>query len=349
MTALTVEGVTVSFDGATAVDGVSLDVAAGEVLGILGPSGSGKSTLLRSVAGLERLDAGRVRWHGDDITAQPVHRRGFALMFQDGQLFPHRAVAENIAYPLRIAGERGGSARVDELLELVGLAGFGSRRVTELSGGEQQRVALARSLAARPRMLLLDEPLSALDRELRERLAGDLRRILVDTGTTAVFVTHDQDEAFAVSDRVAVMIAGRLVQVGTPAEVWRRPGSAQIARFLGYTTVLEGAAARLVDPGAPGAIALRASAVVVADGGQVAARVVRSTPAVDGARVRLVVDGIGEVDGVAGPGVPVAAGDAVGVRFDGVGIARLGLSSPRGEVASRGVADDSPVVDGVRA
>ena len=359
MTALSVEGVTVSFDGTMAVDAVTLDVAAGEVLGILGPSGSGKSTLLRSVAGLERLDAGRVRWHGDDITALPVHRRGFALMFQDGQLFPHRTVEENIAYPLRIAGERGGSGRggagrVDELLELVGLAGFGRRRVTELSGGEQQRVALARSLAARPRMLLLDEPLSALDRELRERLAGDLRRILVDTGTTAVFVTHDQDEAFAVSDRVAVMIAGRLVQVGTPAEVWRRPGSAQIARFLGYTTVLEGAAARLVDPGAPGAIALRASGVVVADGGQVAARVVRSTPAVDGARVRLAVDGIGEVDGVAGAGLPVAAGDVVGVRFDGAGIARLGGSSLGGSpvggvVASRGAADDSPLVDGARA
>ncbi|MET4581868.1 thiamine transport system ATP-binding protein [Conyzicola nivalis] len=349
MTALSVEGVTVSFDGTTAVDAVTLDVAAGEVLGILGPSGSGKSTLLRSVAGLERLDAGRVRWHGDDITALPVHRRGFALMFQDGQLFPHRTVEENIAYPLRIAGERGGSGRVDELLELVGLAGFGRRRVTELSGGEQQRVALARSLAARPRMLLLDEPLSALDRELRERLAGDLRRILVDTGTTAVFVTHDQDEAFAVSDRVAVMIAGRLVQVGTPAEVWRRPGSAQIARFLGYTTVLEGAAARLVDPGASGAIALRASAVVVADGGQITARVVRSTPAVDGARVRLAVDEIGEVDGVAGAGLPVAAGDVVGVRFDAVGIARLGSSPLGGVVASRGVADDSPLVDGARA
>jgi len=354
MTALSVEGVTVSFDGTMAVDAVTLDVAAGEVLGILGPSGSGKSTLLRSVAGLERLDAGRVRWHGDDITALPVHRRGFALMFQDGQLFPHRTVEENIAYPLRIAGERGGAGRdragrVDELLELVGLAGFGRRRVTELSGGEQQRVALARSLAARPRMLLLDEPLSALDRELRERLAGDLRRILVDTGTTAVFVTHDQDEAFAVSDRVAVMIAGRLVQVGTPAEVWRRPGSAQIARFLGYTTVLEGAAARLVDAGAPGAIALRASGVVVADGGQVAARVVRSTPAVDGARVRLAVDGIGEVDGVAGAGLPVAAGDVVGVRFDGAGIARLGGSPVGGVVASRGAADDSPLVDGARA
>lgn len=342
MSALSVEELTVSFDGSPAVDNVTMDVAAGEVLGILGPSGSGKSTLLRSIAGLERLDAGRVRWHGDDITALPVHRRGFALMFQDGQLFPHRSVARNIAYPLRIQGAPA-AGRVAELLELVGLPGFGDRRVTDLSGGEQQRVALARSLAAEPRLLLLDEPLSSLDRELRERLAGDLRRILVETATTAVFVTHDQDEAFAVSDRVAVMIGGRLEQVGTPGEVWRRPASPQIARFLGYTTVLSGAAARLVAPHTTGDVALRAAAVVLtddggADGGgtgdrgaddrgagdgSVDAVVVRSTPAIDGARVRLRVTGIGEVDGVASPRHPVVAGEGVRVRFDPAGIAEL--------------------------
>ena len=320
--ALSVAGVTVSFDGAPAVNDVTLSVAAGEVLGILGPSGSGKSTLLRSIAGLESLDAGVVRWHGEDITAVPVHKRGFALMFQDGQLFPHRTVAQNIAYPLRIA-RTPSRGRVTELLGLVGLAGFGDRRVTDLSGGEQQRVALARSLAAEPRLLLLDEPLSSLDRELRERLAGDLRRILDDTGTTAIFVTHDQDEAFAVSDRVAVMVGGVLRQSGTPAEVWRHPVSPEIARFLGYTTVLEGDAARLVRPGAQGAIALRAAAVVVTDGGPVAATVVRSTPAVDGSRVRLLVPAIGEVDGVAGPQHPVAAGEYVTVRFDDAGIADL--------------------------
>ena len=322
MTALTIDGVTVSFDGAAAVDDVSLGLEPGEVLGILGPSGSGKSTLLRSIAGLERLDAGRIAWYGDDITAVPVHRRGFALMFQDGQLFPHRTVAQNIAYPLRIA-RTPSHARVAELLALVGLAGFGDRRVTELSGGEQQRVALARSLAAEPRLLLLDEPLSSLDRELRERLAGDLRRILDETGTTAVFVTHDQDEAFAVSDRVAVMIGGRVRQTGTPAEVWRRPASAEIARFLGYTTVLGGDAARLVRPRSDGAIALRAAAVVVTHGGPVAATVVRSTPSVDGWRVRLAVPGIGELDGIAGAQHPVSAGEAVTVRFDDAGIAEL--------------------------
>ena len=321
-TALQIDDVSVSFDGVAAVDGVSLEVGAGEVLGILGPSGSGKSTLLRAVAGLERLDSGRVRWHGDDITALAVHKRGFALMFQDGQLFPHRSVAQNVSYALRLA-RTPSAQRVDELLDLVGLPGFGDRRVTELSGGEQQRVALARSLAARPRLLLLDEPLSALDRELRERLAGDLRRILVDTGTTAVFVTHDQDEAFAVSDRVAVMMGGRLRQLGTPSEVWRHPASEPVARFLGYTTVLDAGTARLVDPSATSALALRPAAVVVADGGQPTATVVSSTPAVEGARVVLRVDSLGEVQGVAGAGHPLAAGDRVAVRFDRAGMAEL--------------------------
>lgn len=328
MTALSVHGVTVSFDGSPAVDDVTLTVEPGEVLGILGPSGSGKSTLLRSIAGLENLDAGSVSWHGDDITAVPVHKRGFALMFQDGQLFPHRTVAQNIAYPLqiarplRIAGTPS-NGRVTELLALVGLAGFGDRRVTDLSGGEQQRVALARSLAAEPRLLLLDEPLSSLDRELRERLAGDLRRILDETATTAIFVTHDQDEAFAVSDRIAVMVDGMLRQTGTPAEVWRRPASAEIARFLGYTTVLDGDAARVVRPAAAGSIALRPAAVVVTHDGPVAATVVRSTPAVDGRRVRLVVPGIGEVDGIASGQHPVTAGEYVTVRFDDDAIADL--------------------------
>ena len=322
MTALLVDGVTVSFDGAKAVDDVTLSVRAGEVLGVLGPSGSGKSTLLRSIAGLELLDAGSIGWHGEDITAVPVHKRGFALMFQDGQLFPHRTVAQNIAYPLRIARSPS-TGRVAELLALVGLAGFGDRRVTDLSGGEQQRVALARSLAAEPRLLLLDEPLSSLDRELRERLAGDLRRILDETGTTAIFVTHDQDEAFAVSDRVAVMVGGVLRQEGTPSEVWRHPVSPGIARFLGYTTVLEGAAARVARAAAAGPVALRPAAVVVTEGGPVAATVVRSTPAVDGSRVRLAVPGMGEVDGIASAQHPVAAGQSVTVRFDDDQIATL--------------------------
>ena len=235
---------------ATAVDGLSLDVAPGEVVALLGPSGSGKSTLLRAVAGLEPLSAGRVAWDGADLAGVPVHRRGFGLMFQDGQLFPHRDVGGNVAFGLAMQGVRRAerAARVHELLELVGLAGFARREIATLSGGERQRVALARSLAPRPRLLLLDEPLSALDRALRERLAGEVRAALVATGTTGVFVTHDHDEAFAVADRIAVMDLGRLLQVAPPAELWHRPSSRRVAEFLGYEAFVPVA-------GAPAALA----------------------------------------------------------------------------------------------
>ncbi|MFC8922442.1 ABC transporter ATP-binding protein [Cellulosimicrobium sp. NPDC057127] len=220
--------------GTTAVAGVDLDVAPGEVLALLGPSGCGKSSLLRAVAGLEPVASGTVAFAGQGLAGVPVHRRGFGLMFQEGQLFPHRDVAGNVAYGLagRPRAER--DARVRELLDVVGLAGYEGRPVTTLSGGERQRVALARSLAPRPRLLLLDEPLSALDRGLRERLALDLREALRATGTTAVFVTHDHDEAFTVADRVAVMDAGRVLRVAPPEELWRAPASRRVAEFLGY-------------------------------------------------------------------------------------------------------------------
>jgi len=231
-----VRDVVVRYGTTTAVAGVSLRVAPGEVVALLGPSGCGKSSLLRAVVGLEPVAAGSVTWAGADLAGVPVHRRGFGLMFQDGQLFPHRDVAGNVAFGLQMAGvgrtER--ARRVLELLELVGLGGYGDRAIATLSGGEQQRVTLARSLAPAPQLLLLDEPLSALDRSLRERLAADLRAALLATGTTALFVTHDHDEAFAVADRVAVMSAGRLLQVATPAELWRAPASRQVAEFLGY-------------------------------------------------------------------------------------------------------------------
>jgi len=226
----------------TAVAGVDLDVPAGEVLALLGPSGCGKSSLLRAVAGLEPPTSGEVRWDGLDLAPVPVHRRGFGLVFQDGQLFPHRDVAGNVAYGLRGLDRSGRAERVAELLDLVGLPGYQRRPVATLSGGERQRVALARSLAPAPRLLLLDEPLSALDRSLRERLAEDLRRVLVTTGTTALFVTHDQDEAFTVAGRVAVLSAGRLLQAAAPEDLWRRPASREVAEFLGYRTFLAAAA-----------------------------------------------------------------------------------------------------------
>ncbi|MGH3761152.1 ABC transporter ATP-binding protein [Actinophytocola sp.] len=230
---LTVHELTVRYGDLAAVSEVDLAVADGSVVALLGPSGCGKSTLLRAVAGLEPSVAGRVCWNGADLAGVPVHRREFGLVFQDGQLFPHRNVAGNVAFGLRMrrVDRSAQRARVAELLDLVGLAGYEARRSTELSGGEQQRVALARALAPRPRLLLLDEPLSALDRALREQLAIDLARVL--TGTTALVVTHDHDEAFTLADRVAVMRAGRIVQTGPPAEVWREPADEETARFLG--------------------------------------------------------------------------------------------------------------------
>ena len=226
-----------------AVDGVSLAVAPGEVVALLGPSGSGKSSLLRAIAGLEPLASGAVRWDGDDLAGVPPHKRNFGMMFQEPALFPHLTVGRNVAYGLHRTPASGRAAVVARTLELVGLPGYESRKVTELSGGQAQRVALARSLAPAPRLLLLDEPLSALDRGLRERLVEVLRKVLRATGTTAVHVTHDQDEAFTLADRVAVLADGRLLQVDTPDDLWRRPASREVAAFLGYGPFLGAAQA----------------------------------------------------------------------------------------------------------
>jgi thiamine transport system ATP-binding protein len=233
---LTVADLTVTYDDFTAVDGVDLEVADGEIVCILGPSGSGKSSLLRAVAGLEPDARGQVAWDGDDLTRVPPHRRNFGLMFQDHALFPHRDVHGNVAFGLRMQKLPRAEidARTGEALALVGLAGFARRRIRELSGGEQQRVALARALAAEPRLLMLDEPLGALDRALRERLVAELRALFVRLHLTTLFVTHDHDEAFALADRLVVMHAGRIEQLGAPADVWQRPANAFVARFLGW-------------------------------------------------------------------------------------------------------------------
>ena len=234
---LSVRGLAVTYGDLRAVDGVDLEVAAGEVVALLGASGSGKSSLLRAVAGLEDVAAGEVAWDGRSMVRVPVHKRGFGLMFQDGQLFEHRDVGSNIAYGLTDLPRAQRSERVREMLELVGLPGFERRRVTTLSGGQAQRVALARALAPAPRLLLLDEPLSALDRALREQLATDVRTILRRGGTTALYVTHDQDEAMTVADRVGVMESGRLLRLDTPQRLWTDPGSSKVARFLGFDVV----------------------------------------------------------------------------------------------------------------
>jgi thiamine transport system ATP-binding protein len=208
---------------------------------VLGPSGCGKSTLLRAIAGLEPLTAGTVALDGVDLAGRRPDQRDVGLMFQDHALFPHRSVADNVAFGPRMRGLARDAvrARADEALALVDLEGFGPRRVTELSGGEQQRVALARALAPRPRLLMLDEPLGSLDRALRDQLLEQLPAVFAAAGCTVLYVTHDQDEALSLADRVAVMRAGQLVQTAAPDTLWRAPRDAFVARFLGIDLVLE--------------------------------------------------------------------------------------------------------------
>lgn len=222
--------------------GVSMHVAQGETVCLLGPSGSGKSTLLRIIAGLEPQKAGQICWEGKDISYVPVHKRHFGLMFQDYALFPHRSVAENVGFGLRMQGigQEELEQRVTEALAQVDLAAFAQRRVTELSGGEQQRVALARALAPRPRLLMLDEPLGALDRALRTELLQELRRLLHASQIPALYVTHDQEEAFSIADRLILLHEGRVVQEGKPDDVYLHPASSWVAHFLGMENFLPG-------------------------------------------------------------------------------------------------------------
>ncbi|MDF0530085.1 ABC transporter ATP-binding protein [Tsukamurella sp. 8F] len=337
---LELDSITVTYGRRVAVDCASLRVGGdAQVLALLGPSGCGKSTLLRAVAGLEPLAGGRVTLDGRDLAGVPTHRRGFGVVFQDGQLFGHRNVAGNIAYGLTRQGwDRSAAAeRVEELLALVDLEGMGKRAVTRLSGGQQQRVALARALAPRPRLLLLDEPLSALDRQLRDRLVDDLGRILRDEGVPALIVTHDHDEAVELADAVAVMDDARIVQTDRPGRLWRRPRTARVAEFLGYGVVVDahvhdGEASSalgsvLVDgPDGDFALGLRPGSVVLQARG-VPARVVHSAPSADGVRVRVRVrvgagDAAIDVDAL-GDAAP-ADGSTVRVALDPRRVALIG-------------------------
>ncbi len=229
---LTVDRLGVAIDSKAILENVNLTVDDGEVVGVLGPSGSGKSTLLRAIAGLVDPTAGDIRWDGRSIVDLPTHRRDFGFMFQGYALFPHMTVAGNVGFGLRMAGHERVAVEVEEALSWVGLEGFGPREVDSLSGGEQQRVALARTLAPRPRFVMLDEPLGALDRNLRQKLVSDTRAILEEREVTALVVTHDRDEAVAMSDRLALMRGGTIVQTGRLETILADPADGWVAEFL---------------------------------------------------------------------------------------------------------------------
>ena len=244
-------GVAVSFEdmhrwygSVHALNGLTIDIAPGELIALLGPSGCGKTTALRALGGLDEVDAGRILVDGRDMTHVPANKRDMGIVFQAYSLFPNMTAGDNVGYGLRLRGaaKKEREKRAAETLELVGLGGFGNRYPHQLSGGQQQRVALARALAIRPKVLLLDEPLSALDAKVRRQLREEIRRIQIAVGTTTLFVTHDQEEALAMGDRVGVMSAGRLEQIAPPSELYDRPRTRFVAEFVGLTNRISGAA-----------------------------------------------------------------------------------------------------------
>ncbi|MEM5773615.1 MAG: ABC transporter ATP-binding protein [Anaerolineaceae bacterium] len=231
-----------SYEGQPLLNGISFNLEENDIVCLLGPSGSGKSTLLRIIAGLESAESGRILWNGMDQQNIPTHQRNFGFMFQDYALFPHRTVEQNIAFGMRMknASQDEIERRVEELLRKVNLGAFAKRKVTDLSGGEQQRVAMARTLAPRPRLLLLDEPMGALDHSLSEQLLVELRQVLRESGTPTIYVTHDQQEAFSIAERIMIIHEGEIVQEGPPQQVYRQPASKWAAEFLGLTNLLDG-------------------------------------------------------------------------------------------------------------
>lgn len=334
---LRVEDLTVRFGSVHAVEGVSIAVAPGEVVALVGPSGCGKSTFLRAVAGLQP-SSGRVLWDGVDLSSERVDRRRFGLMFQDHALFAHRDVVSNVGFGLKMKGvgadER--RTRVREVLDLVGLAGHGDRSVDTLSGGEAQRVALARALAPGPRLLMLDEPLGSLDRTLRDRLVVDLRRILVATGSAAIHVTHDQEEAYAVADRLVVMRDGRVARDGSVDEVWADPGLEFVARFLGHRNIVSAEVARslgLSVPDGAAAVVVREAAVRICGqaAGTAPVGVTQLQAVVADVRFRGAISRVElEVETAAGPVAlavhrsrPPRVGEVVGVLIDPNDVALL--------------------------
>jgi len=239
---LTVENLSNRYEGQPLLQDISFSLMQGEILCLLGPSGSGKTTLLRLLAGLEKEETGSIIFCGREIKDVPPHKRNFGMMFQEYALFPHKTVQQNVAFGLEMqhCPSHELSRRVETVLKMVGLSGLEHRKIDELSGGERQRVALARSLAPEPQLLLLDEPLGSLDRALRDRLTGEIRTILKSLAVTAVFVTHDQAEAFSIADKVAILHHGSLQQLDTPEKLYRTPINATVARFLGFQNLVKG-------------------------------------------------------------------------------------------------------------
>lgn len=238
---LKVQNVSYQYDSNNKVlDNINFTIQAGEIVCLLGESGSGKTTLLRAIAGLENDYQGQIIYDGQAIKDIPIHQRGFGLMFQDFALFPHMTVAQNVAFGLKMQGISAQEQKhlIDEMLDLVGLGGYQNRNIDALSGGQKQRVALARSLAPRPSLLMLDEPLGSLDAGLRERLVLELRQIIKQIGLTAIYVTHDQQEAFAIADRIAIMNKGRIEQFDTPEQLYRHPRTTFTAEFLGLSNIV---------------------------------------------------------------------------------------------------------------
>ncbi|WP_332117128.1 ABC transporter ATP-binding protein [Azorhizobium caulinodans] len=247
-----IAGVSKSYDGATrAVDAIDMTIEPGEFFSLLGPSGCGKTTTLRMIAGFEMPSEGIIRVGGADITRVPAHKRDMGMVFQNYALFPHRTVRENVAFGLRMRGLARATIakKVDEALAMVALTGFEDRMPGQLSGGQQQRVALARAIVIEPRVLLCDEPLGALDKKLRQSMQFELKQLQKKLGVTLVFVTHDQEEALAMSDRIAVLSRGKIEQVGTPVEIYDRPATRFVADFIGETNLFKGELAATTDGG----------------------------------------------------------------------------------------------------
>jgi len=334
---LRIRGVGVTFGDIAALDGADLEVADGEVVALLGPSGSGKSTLLRVVAGLQSAERGTVHWNGEDLAAVPAHERRFGMVFQDYALFPHLDIGGNVGFGPRMQGipEPQRRRRIDAALERVELGGFAGRAVSTLSGGQAQRVALARALAAAPRLLLFDEPLGSLDKALRDRLVGELRSILAAPDITAVYVTHDLTEAFAVADRVAVMDEGRILQAAVPQELWCAPASERVAELLGLRTIVDatvagGTATTPIgvipvpdgSPEGPGRIVLRPEALTPDEHGPIEGVV--ASVAFRGVDSLLTVDtGGGRVEAVSPGAAGLSPGDRIRLVVDPAGIVVL--------------------------